>query len=128
VQLLVRILRRRGVPLSPQQEAELPWTLVSILTERDERTGRRRLVLRGHDEGLLSPPRRELYQVTLASVTHTEIVLRGIEQVDMGGCAAAVVQEWAFKPAPELGPDGWSSARAREFTRDLSTLVDPPRR
>jgi hypothetical protein len=123
VQLLIKFLRREGA-LIPQPEVDaLPWTLVNLMTESSPRHRRRCLALRAHDDGAFSTPRHELYEVRLASITSEQLVLRGIEQLEVGGRIAAVVQELACKPAPELGAYGWQSPRAREFSRDLASLM-----
>lgn len=123
MQFLAKLLRRNGVLLAKEEVARRPWTLVQLMTEPDAKTGRRRLTLRGGEEGQFAPPRFELFQVTLASVTHDEFVLRGIEAAEVGGRNAAVVQEMVCKPKPELGGAGWASPRAKEFSRDFQALL-----
>lgn len=121
--LLAKLLRRKGVRIAIEEIQRLPWTYVNVLTQTDEKNGRRRLTIRGHEDGLFGMPRLELYQVTLASFDTEKFVLRGVEQVDTGGRLAAVVQELACKPAPELGGEGLLSPRLKEYSRDVATLL-----
>lgn len=122
MQLLAKLLRRNGVLAAPEEVQRRPWTLVELKTEYDGGTRRRRLTIRGGEDGHLAPPRFELFQVTLTSVTEVEFVLRGIERVEVSRRVAAVVQEMVCKPMPELGGLGWSSPRAREFSSVFESL------
>lgn len=122
MQFLGRLLRRKGVLLSPEAIATRPWTVVKLATETDDKGGRR-LVLRGGEEGKFTPARLELFQVTLSSVGESDFVLRGIERVDSGSGMAAVVQELQCRLVPDLGGEGWTSPRALEFERRFETLT-----
>lgn len=93
-----------------------------MLVEVDRATGRKRLVVRDGEAGHRTGPFMELFQVTLASTSVDQFVLRGIASVDSGGHSAAVVQELACKVIPELGCLGWMSPRAKEFSRDFRSL------
>ena len=122
MRVLAKILRRAGVVIAREELVQRPWTVIHLLTEPDK-TGHRRLVIREAEAGPVSEPRLELFQVTLASVTVDQFVLRGIERVESSGCTAAVVQELACKLVPALGGEGWASPLAKEFSRDFQSLV-----
>ena len=121
--LLAKLLRRGGVLIAAEEIKRRPWTMVQLLTEADPNNGRRRLTVRAGEDGQFTPPRLELFQVTLASVSIDEFVLRGIEHVQAGGRSAAVVQELACKAMPELGGAGWTSPQAKEFSREFDSLL-----
>lgn len=123
MRMLAKLMRRGGVLIAAEDLKRRPWTMVQLLTEADADTGRRRLTVRAGEDGQFAPPRLELFQVTLASVSLEEFVLRGIERMEAGGRSAAVVQEMACKMMPDLGGDGWLSPRAREFTREFDALL-----
>lgn len=122
MRLLVKLKRRNGVLIAAQEFNRRPWTAVSLLTEADPQTNHRRLTLRSDDDGAFTPPRMELFQVTVSAFEVDGFVLRRVERVETGGRIAAVVQELACKAMPELGGEGWLSPRAKEFSREFETL------
>ncbi len=129
MQALVKLLRRQGVLLPREQIDAAPWVAVTLLSDRLTPGGRRLAMWpEGHGgqvgaDGAV----RELYGVTVQDVLPDRMILRGIERWPTGqGLPAAVLQEWMIRPVPDLGPSGWHSPMARQFTRDVTQLVHSP--
>jgi hypothetical protein len=106
MQVIIRLLRSRGVPISPAVVAVTPWTEGRLETGRGEDGGKCLLI-----RELLVPPDRgvlcELYQATVTRAQDDYMILRGIERVtDTTGKTAAVVQEWQVKLRPQMDGAG----------------------
>ena len=114
VNMLYKLLRRRGAVLPAAAVEGTPWTIARL----EWRAGC--LVL----QSLNSAPDRHLhalYTAVVARVDGDSLVLRGVERIEEPDGVAGVVQEWQLKVPPELaglgmnlpaarGINGWGSA------------------
>jgi hypothetical protein len=123
VQVLVKLMRRNGVRVAAAALKATDWTECELLSASRSANGRssRCLVLRG----LMQIPSTddamaELFQPTVADVGLDELIIRGVERIDVGeGRVAAVVQEWCVKQRPYLGPQGLQSPLANDIRQSL---------
>jgi hypothetical protein len=119
MQVLIRRLRRRGVPVPfPTLEATL-WTEGSLCTSRVD--GARCLGLKAISAHPDAAPMAVLFAPAVVRVDGECLILRGVERVeDAHGNVAAVVQEWAVRSRPSLGPLGRLSPQAHAVRADLA--------
>lgn len=106
VNMLYKLLRRRGAVLPAAAVEATPWTIARL----DWRSGC--LVL----QSLNSAPDRHLhalYSGVVARVDGDSLVLRGVERVEEPDGVAGMVQEWRLKVPPELGGMGLASPAAQ---------------
>lgn len=118
MQVLIRVLRRRGVPLAPAALEATLWTEGVLCTSRQH--GARCLGIKAISAHPDTPPMALLFAPGVVRVDGECLVLRGIERIeDASGAVAAMVQEWAVRSRPSLGPLGRLSPQAHAVRSDL---------
>ncbi|NUZ05834.1 hypothetical protein [Piscinibacter koreensis] len=118
MQVLIRLLRRRGVPIAPPVLEATLWTEGTLCTSRQH--GARCLGIKALSAHPDAAPMALLFAPAVVRVDGETLVLRGIERVeDASGVVAGVVQEWAVRSRPSLGPLGRLSPQAHAVRPDL---------
>jgi hypothetical protein len=116
--VLLRLIRHRGAPLKRSVIDATRWTEGRLCMTQQH--GSRCLGIMGIMSRPDGAPMAVLFSPTVARVEGDALILRGIERSeDERGTVAAVVQEWAIKHRPSLGPMGLMAPEAKERRADM---------
>jgi len=127
MRFMLRLRRRRGVLIPPDQFPIASWTLGHLATGGEYLRPKKALVFVAESRVPGTGVIAELLRPTIADVRGDQLVLRGFERVALeDGRITVVMQDWCSRPRPEFGGMGRRAPEHRQIREHLDQPEPPP--